>query len=142
MPYPGFPALRRPIAALAILLVTVLFVVPRPASAQARRPSSAPSAGAAGAPKPLAQTLTREAKAPSDAAKLLVGDGDNAGAAIKFKAAFDLSGDARLLWNIAACEKNQRHYARTMALLREYLDTGKDLLPDADRREARALIDA
>src|ERR1019366_2554775 len=95
-----------------------------------------------GAPKPLSQSLTGEAKAAYDAAKLLLGDGDFAGAAIKFRAAYDQSGDARLLWNIAACEKNQRHYARTMALVREYLDTGKDLLTDADRREARALLDA
>jgi hypothetical protein len=95
-----------------------------------------------GAPKPLSQSLTGEAKAAYDAAKLLLGDGDFAGAAIKFRGAYDQSGDARLLWNIAACEKNRRHYAKTMALVREYLDTGKDLLTDADRREGRALLDA
>jgi hypothetical protein len=95
-----------------------------------------------GGPRPLSQTLTGEAKADYDAAKLLVGDGDYAGAAIKFRAAYDRSGDARLLWNIAACEKSQRHYARTIALVQRYLDTGKDLLTDADRREGRALLDA
>ena len=79
-----------------------------------------------GAPKPLSQSLTGEAKAAYDAAKLLLGDGDFAGAAIKFRGAYDQSGDARLLWNI----------------VREYLDTGKDLLTDADRREGRALLDA
>jgi hypothetical protein len=112
-----------------------------PASAQLARPGSTATLPP-GAPKPLSQSLTGEAKAAYDAAKLLVGDGDFTGAAIKFRAAFDQSGDARLLWNIAACEKSQRHYARTMALVREYLDTGKDLLTDADRREGRALLDA
>jgi hypothetical protein len=111
------------------------------ASAQPARPGqTAPPPP--GAPRPLSQSLTGEAKAAYDAAKLLLGDGDFAGASIKFRAAFDQSGDARLLWNIAACEKSQRHYARTMKLVREYLDTGKDLLTDTDRREGRALLDA
>ena len=108
-----------------------------------RRPAPAvptPGAPTAG-PRPLSQSLTGEAKSAYDAAKLLIGDGDFAGAAIKFRAAFDLAGDPRLLWNIAACEKNQRHYARTMALVRQYLDTGKELLTDADRREGKALLD-
>jgi hypothetical protein len=140
----------------AITLGMVLTVV-GPAAGQPRRPPSTPSAPAAPAappaaaapigpatraPRPLAQTLTGDAKSAYEAAKLLVGDGDFAGAAIKFKAAFDLSGDARLLWNIAACEKGQRHYARTMVLVRQYLDSGQDLLTDADRREAQALLNA
>jgi len=128
----------------AIAVALVLGSAP-PASAQARKPAGAPRpapAPAPSGPRPLAQTLTGDAKAAYDAAKLLVGDGDFAGAAIKFRAAFDASHDPRLLWNIAACEKNQRHYARTIALLHEYLDTGGDLLGDADRREARGVLDA
>ena len=109
------------------------------ASAQPARPTPPVVPGG---PKPLSQSLTGEAKAAYDAAKLLLGDGDFAGAAIKFRAAYDQSSDPRLLWNIAACEKNQRHYARTMALVRQYLDTGKDLLTDTDRREGRALLNA
>jgi hypothetical protein len=114
----------------------------KPGPAGAPAPPAAASTAAPAGPRPLAQTLTGDAKAAYDAAKLLVGDGDFAGAEIKFKGAYDLSSDPRLLWNIAACEKNQRHYARTIALLRQYLDTGKDLLTDADRHEARALLDA
>jgi hypothetical protein len=118
-----------------------------PAQAQGRKPAAAGKpAPASAAPtsgsRPLAQTLTGDAKAAYDAAKLLVGDGDFGNAAIKFRAAFDASHDPRLLWNIAACEKNQRHYAKTIALLHEYLDTGGDLLTDADRREARGVLDA
>jgi hypothetical protein len=135
----------KPRAALRAMAVGIALVLAVPAAAQPRKPpATGPAAGAAspGAPKPLSQTLTGDAKAAYDAGKLLIGDGDYAGAAIKFKAAFDLSGDPRLLWNIAACEKNQRHYARAMTLVGEYLETGKELLTDADRREARALLDA
>jgi len=134
------PAMKSRACAIA---VGVALASAPPASAQPRRPApTVPAPPAAPGPKPLSQTLTGEAKASYEAAKLLFGDGDFAGAAIKFQAAYDQSSDPRLLWNIAACAKNQRHYARTIALVRRYLDTGKDLLTDADRREARSLLDA
>jgi hypothetical protein len=131
---------HRLLCATTVTMITALASV---AAAQPRRPPSPPTA-AASTPgiKSLAQTLTGDAKAAYDAAKLLVGDGDFAGAAIKFQAAYDQSSDARLLWNIAACEKSQRHYAKTMALVRRYLDSGGPLLTDADRSEAKSLIDA
>ncbi|HEY8091268.1 MAG TPA: PEGA domain-containing protein [Polyangiaceae bacterium] len=130
----------RPQHAMAIALI--VSVAPA-AAAQPRRPAVAPAATPPGnGVKPLSQTLTGEAKSAYDAAKLLLGDGDFAGAAIKFQAAYDQSSDARLLWNIAACEKSQRHYAKTMALVRRYLDSGGSLLTEADRREAKGLIDA
>ena len=129
----------RPQHAMAIALI--VSVAPAAAAQPRKQPPASAAAPAAPGVKPLSQTLTGEAKSAYDAAKLLLGDGDFAGAAIKFQAAYDQSSDARLLWNIAACEKSQRHYARTMALVRQYLDTGKDLLTDADRREGRALLD-
>lgn len=91
--------------------------------------------------KPLAESLTGDAQAAYQAGKLLFVDGDFAGAEIKFKAAYELSNDARLLWNMAACEKSLRHYARTDALVREYLDKGATLISDQDRADAKALID-
>ena len=91
--------------------------------------------------KPLAESLTGDAKSAYEAGKLLFVDGDFAGAEIKFKAAYDASHDARLLWNMAACEKSLRHYARTDALVREYLDKGAALLTDQDRADAKALLD-
>jgi len=105
-------------------------------------PAGAASAGAAAAPRPLAESLGGQAKADYESGKLLFVDGDFAGAEIKFRSAYDKSGDARLLWNVAACEKNQRHYARTVALLQEYLDKGQAVLSDADRAEAKALVAA
>jgi hypothetical protein len=138
---------RVALAGFRAIALGMALTVAGQAAGQPKRPPSAPAASAppvslAHTPKPLAQTLTGDAKAAYDAAKLLIADGDFAGAAIKFKAAFDLAGDARLLWNIAACEKNQRHYARAMALVRQYLDTGGDLLTEADRREAQGLLSA
>jgi hypothetical protein len=117
------------------------------ARAQPKKPVSTSAAGAPPAPsatpgpKPLSDTLTGDAKAEYDAGKLLVGDGDFVGAEVKFKSAYDHSNDPRLLWNIAACEKNQRHYARTLSLLRRYVDEGGSLVTDADRAEAKALVE-
>ncbi len=91
-------------------------------------------------PKSLSDSLTGQAKADYEAGKLLFADGDFAGAAIKFKGAFDQSSDARLLWNIAACEKQERHYARAVALVKQYAQA--PILTDTDRAEAKALLDA
>jgi hypothetical protein len=89
--------------------------------------------------KSLSDSLTGTAKTEYETAKLLFTDGDFAGAAVKFKSAYDKSNDARLLWNIASAEKSQRHYARTVALVRRYLDTAH--LTDAEQRDARHLLD-
>jgi hypothetical protein len=114
---------------------------PRPAPTAKAAPAPAAAPASAPAPKPLAETLTGDAKSDYDAGKLLVGDGDFAGAEVKFRSAYDRSSDPRLLWNVAACEKGQRHYARTLALVKQYLATGGAVLTDADRAEARALVD-
>ena len=88
---------------------------------------------AARAPKPLSDTLTGSAKIDYDAGKLLFSDGDMAGALVKFKSAYDTSKDARLLWNIAACEKSLHHYARVLS----YLDGATR--PKAARSSPRAI---
>jgi hypothetical protein len=93
-------------------------------------------------PKTLADSLTGDAKEDYNSGKVLYGDGDFASAAIKFRNAFDKSGDARLLWNLAACEKNLRHYAKTVSLIKQYLALGKDLLTADDRADATQLLSA
>jgi hypothetical protein len=98
------------------------------------------AAFAQGSPGRLADTLTGDAKNEYEAAKILYADGDFAGSALKFHHAYLLSSDARLLWNEAAAEKNQRHYARVEALIREYLAKG-GATTDAERADAQALID-
>jgi hypothetical protein len=90
--------------------------------------------------KPLSQSLTGAAKSDFDAGKLLASDGDYAGALIKFQSAYDLSKDPRLLWNVAFCHKNLRHYAKVIATLRRYIEEGGASLPASDRKDAQDLI--
>jgi hypothetical protein len=107
---------------------------PAPADVAATPPPPAP------APPPLSDTLTGEAKADYESGKVLFGDGDNANALVKFKSAYDKSKDPRLLWNMAACEKNLRHYSKTLTLVRQYLSEGGDKLSPDDRHEGEELI--
>lgn len=122
---------------LATLLASSMLA--SPALAQEPPAPEAP-AEAPAAPPPLSESLTGDAKAEYESAKLLFADGDNAGAAIKFKSAYDKSGDPRLLWNMAACEKNLRHYSVALKELRRYLAEGGDKLTEQDRAEAEELI--
>jgi hypothetical protein len=94
------------------------------------------------AAKSLAQTLTGQAKADYDAAKLLYGDGDYVGALIKFQRAYDAAQDARLFWNIAACQKALRHYSKVIVLLKRYIGEGGSLVTAGDARDAQDLISA
>ena len=71
---------------------------------------------------------------------MLASDGDFAGALIKFKAAFDASKDARVLWNVAFCEKNLRHYSKVITTLQRYQSEGGALLTAKDRKDAQDLI--
>lgn len=91
---------------------------------------------AAATPAPLNQSLTGEAKAAYDSGRLLFEDGDNPGALAKFSHAYDLSHDARLLWNMASCEKDLRHYARASALIARYLQEGGDRISAPQRKSA------
>jgi hypothetical protein len=148
----------KPIAAkkLAVVGLAVILLTPVSASAQQpgpakprpRAPATTPAPAPASVPPPapapptLSETLTGEAKADYEAAKLLHGDGDFAGALVKFKGAYEKSTDPRLLWNIAACEKNLRHYASVLAYIRQYLHDGDAILSADDKAEAEALLPA
>ncbi len=95
-----------------------------------------PVAAQGAAPAPLAQSLTGEAKAAYDSARLLFEDGDSPGALAKFSHSYDVSHDARLLWNMAACEKELRHYARAATLIGRYLKEGGKRLSSEQRQSA------
>jgi hypothetical protein len=126
--------ISRRLAWLAAALATAS--IPRAALAQPPPPARAAH------PKPLAQALPPEAKADYDAGKILFEDGDFQTSRIKFQAAYDLTHDARLLWNIAVCQKNERHYAKAIATLARYLADGGDLLTSGDRHDAEELTKA
>ena len=103
--------------------------------------SSAPAQPAPG-PKPLAETLTGQAQRAYEAARMVLQDGDPAGALAKFREAYDASKEPRLLWNMAVCEKQLRHYAKVQKLVEQYLGEGGDLLTQSDREAAKAAISA
>ncbi len=129
-------------ASLVLVLVLAPTFAPASALAQARRPApprvAEPAAPAA--PASLADSLEGEAKASYDSARLLYADGDYEGSRGKFAAAFETSKDPRLLWNMAACEKSLRHYAKALKLVRAYAADGGALLREQDRAEAAELI--
>jgi len=110
----------------------------KPAAPAAPEPPKAPEPPPG--PPSLAETLSGDAKADYESGKLLFADGDSAGAAIKFQGAYEKSKDPRLLWNLAAAEKNLRHYSRAIAQLRKYVAEGGDKITDQDRADAQDLI--
>jgi hypothetical protein len=106
-------------------------------------PATGPAAPAATAPSPalpLAEALHGVARADYAAARILYDDGDYAGAYTKLESAYTASKDARLLWNMAACEKAQRHYANVIALLERYLKEGSALIGDEERKATHDLV--
>ena len=84
---------------------------------------------------PLSESLQGEAKDDYVAARILFNDDDYMGALIKFQRAYERAGDPRLLWNMAACEKNLRHYANVLRLLERYEREGSALMSPGHRAE-------
>jgi hypothetical protein len=100
-------------------------------------PTKPPSQSAA-----LAEALTGDAKADYESAKVYYNDKDYPRAYLKFEAAYDKSKDARLLWNMAACQKEQRKYGKVVPLVQRYIQERGDKLTPAERAAADALLDA
>jgi hypothetical protein len=103
-------------------------------------PPDAPAEASAPA-APLAESLTGMARADYAAARILYEDGDYQGALQKLQGAYDASRDPRLLWNMAACEKNLRRYAEVMRLIDRYLAEGGSLVGPEDRAAALELLE-
>jgi hypothetical protein len=90
----------------------------------------------------LSDSLPADVKNEYEAGKILFEDGDYATALLKFQDAYARTTDARLLWNVGACLKNLRHYAKAIEILRTYLaDTSGKLTPQ-DRQDATDLMGA
>lgn len=135
-------ALQRALVAAALAVVwggAALAQTPAP------KPKKKPASSAAAtppAPPSLSASLTGMAKAEFEAAKILYADGDFGNAIIKFQHAHELAGDPRLLWNIAGCEKNLRHYSRALAAVERYQREGAERLTDDDRKDVRDIVSA
>ncbi len=104
--------MKRPLDGLCLALALAL----ASPLASAQTAPAAPSAH----DRPLDSVLQGAAKDAYVSAKILFNNGDFAGAATKYAQAYDLSRDPRLIFNLAICEKNARHYARTEDLLEQY----------------------
>lgn len=85
---------------------------------------------------PLAQSLSGDAKRAYQSARLLFEDGDHQGALAKFAHAYELSHQPQLLWNMAVCEKELRHYARTASLIASYLKEAGERITSEQRKSA------
>lgn len=139
------------LAALGLVLLSATFASAlRPASTAAQ---SAPRTAANAAVPPeaaamttwgdgpsLAESLSGPARADYDGAKLLFDVQDYSGALIKFQRAFSHSGDLRLLWNMAVCERNLRRYARVYQLVDRYWREGHDRMSAKHRGEVRDVL--
>jgi hypothetical protein len=107
------------------------------------RPPSPSRAPAAGAPiVPLSASLTGEAKADYESARSLFEIADYNGALLKFRHAFEVSGDPRLLWNMAACEKEAHRYGRAVLLVERYLRESGARISAETRENASATLTA
>jgi hypothetical protein len=118
-------------ASVVLFLILLLAWAPPALGAPGNTPS-----------KPLAASLEGDAKTSYEAGKLLFADGDFAGALRKFERAHELSGDARLLWNMAVCEKNLRNYTQVRELVQRYLNEQGPRLAHRDKKEAQELLEA
>lgn len=110
-------------------------------STLATAPLLAAEVGERASSTPLSESLTGPAKEHYENARLLFDNGDYAGALLKFRQAYESSRDARLLWNIAACEKKQRHYAKMSLLIEQYLREGGPLISEIERSNAESVLD-
>ena len=106
----------------------------------AQRPAASVDAVSSSRVSNLGDALSGQAKQEYEAARLLYLDGDAASASVKFQSAYDLSHEPRLLWNLAACQKQLRHYAALERLLKRYLAEGNSVITETDRTEANALL--
>jgi hypothetical protein len=92
------------------------------------------------APPPLVDSLSGQAKEDYKTALLLYEDHDYVGALVKFRNAHEQSDDPRLLWNMAACEKNLRRYVHVLQIVERYQRETAGKLTVERRQETEALV--
>jgi hypothetical protein len=90
---------------------------------------------------PLSDSLTGEAKADYGAGMILFEEQDYTGAFIKFQRAFEYSGDIRLLWNMAVCQKSLHHYTQVQRLIERYKREGSAHMSGEHRADVLEVLD-
>lgn len=111
-----------------VVALVALFVCP--AAAKSRRP-------AAPVVQDLSATLEGEAKSSYEQARILFGTSDFGGALAQYERAHALQPDPRLLWNMAVCHKQLRHYAKALPLIEAFLEGASDTTSAEEKRQAR-----
>lgn len=110
--------------ALILPLVASLVVAGIPAVAAPAKPAKP-----AQKPKSVAERLAPDARKHFESALLLYEDSNWEGAYTEFKTAYEMSKEARVLRNVAVCEKNLKRYADAIATLQRALVEGADFEP-------------
>jgi hypothetical protein len=91
-------------------------------------------------PKTIREELPANAQRDWDAAKDLFESSDFAGALVEYKRAYEQSKNPRVLYNVAICEKNLRHYAQAAEHLKqEMAEAGGKLQPEEEQRVKDAI---
>lgn len=124
------------------VIVSVLSLTSLAATTTIVHAAPPPSAPTTPAEPAVSDSLTGDAKTDYEAGKVYFNDKDYGRAYLKFQSAYDKSKDARLLWNMAACQKEQRKYAKVVPLVEQYIKERGDKLAPADREAAEALLGA
>jgi PEGA domain-containing protein len=83
-------------------------------------PAAFAQSGAQGSEQSLAETLQGPASDAYGSARVLLNNKDYAGALAKYRQAYELSHDARLLFDMAICDRSLRAYAHMQSLLQQY----------------------
>ena len=116
---------------VCVMGTTLLFCGGAMAQAQSAEPLT----------KTLGDSLPAAAKSDYEAARMLFDDNDFAGALVKFQRAYDHAHEPRLLWNMAVCEKNLRHYVNVQRLLERYQHEAGASMTLEDRAEVNDVLD-
>jgi PEGA domain-containing protein len=118
-----------PRIALALVIASAIAADQSEARTRRRRPKPKP-------PETLSDALTGEAKEEYERAGMIFRSGDNAGALRRYQRAYELQPDPRLLWNMAVCEKQLRHYAKVLPLVGEFLAKAAPMIGPEEKKTA------
>jgi len=127
---------------VALVAMHVLAAPARPRAKDHPAPTPPPPAqGESSTQRPLSEVLSGPARVAYESGRLLLEANDSATAHAKFKEAYELSHKPRLLWNMAACSKLQRHYAMAVHELETFLADGAGQITPEQEARARELLE-
>ncbi len=91
-------------------------------------------------PKTVREELPEAARKDWDAARDLLDTSDFAGALVEYQRAYEQSKNPRVLYNVAICEKNLRHYARAQLRFKQELTDGAGKISAQEESDVKAAI--